>query len=121
MTYLHGSPVKLEVGDILLPGQNIGQNTNGGQGDAVYLVLTQGYSLSDCEDTYGASNTREYAVLESAYWAGDEGYVYEVEPLGNIKADMNYDVSPACVKTSSARIAARHSVLDLKVLGGLSG
>lgn len=104
--YLHGSPYDMPVGTVLRPGDEMGYNINGGKSEAVYLLLTEGFSLTECEDAEAYSNSFDFAVAEALWWGGDK-FVYVVEPMGNLTYDDHHDVSPACVKTDSAKVVAK--------------
>lgn len=106
--FLHGSRHEFNVGDILLPGNHVNKNDNGGKSDHVYLVATEGFSLTECEDAEGYDNAFEFAVSESLWWGGD-AFVYIVEPIGEMSYDDNHDVSPACVRSNTAKIIAKYN------------
>lgn len=110
--FLHGSPEDISVNEILIPGSVLGKNSNGGHSDHVYFVSTQGYSLSECEGGECFNNTFEYAVNEALMWS-DNKFIYIVEPSANISADLNYDVSPACLKSESASITHKINVQEM--------
>lgn len=105
--YLHGSTHDLSVGEILVPGVESGFNSNGGKSESVYIVSTDGFSLSECENSEGYDNAFDFAVSEALWW-GDSSFIYVVEPLGELMYDDNHDVSPACAKTSTARIVGKY-------------
>lgn len=109
--FLHGSRNELNVGDVLVPGVVVGKNDNGGKSEDVYLVMTEGFSLTECEEGSDYNNAFEFAVSEALWWGGDS-FVYEVEPHGSISYDNNHDVSPACIRTSSAKIVAKYDSND---------
>lgn len=106
--FLHGSEEDMSIGDVLTPGSTIGKNNNGGKSDHVYIVSTQGYSLSECEGGEYFNNTFEFAVDE-AYWWSNQSFIYIVEPSDTILADLNHDVSPACLMTNEAIITHKFS------------
>lgn len=109
--FLHGSINDIEVGAILVPGDEIDVNTNGGKSDYVYLVSTDGYSLTECEGGESYDNTFDFAVSEALWWGGDK-FIYVVEPLGKLLYDDHHDVSPACVKTNSARVVKKYDAAE---------
>lgn len=116
--FLHGSAENMNIGDIVVPGETLGKNNNGGKNDNVYFVSTQGYSLTECEGSEGFNNTFEYAVDE-AYWWGDRKFIYVVEPMGTVLIDNHFDVSPACLMSSSAKIINKFAVKDYESLTDL--
>lgn len=109
--FLHGSRNEFNVGDTLLPGNEVGKNDNGGKSDHVYLVATEGFSLTECEDAEGYDNAFEFAVSEALWWGGDK-FVYIVEPVGDMSYDDNHDASPACIRSGSAKIIAKYDSVD---------
>jgi len=111
--FLHGSRNELNVGDVLLPGNDstVNKNDNGGKSNHVYLVMTDGFSLTECEDGEGYDNAFEFAVSEALWWGGDK-FVYIVEPLSEISYDDNHDVSPACIRAEKAMITAKYDSSD---------
>lgn len=108
---LHGSSHDFHIGTILRPGKDIGFSDNGGKSESVYLISTDGFSLSECENSESYDNAFDFAVSEALWWGGDK-FVYVVEPLGTMNYDDNHDVSPACVKTSSAKIIKKYNAAD---------
>lgn len=109
--FLHGSQHDLKIGNVLRPGNNLGFSDNGGKSNRVYLISTDGFSLSECENAENYSNAFDFAVSEALWWGGDR-FVYVVEPLGKLEYDDNHDVSPACVKTSSAKIIEKYDFTE---------
>lgn len=109
--FLHGSRNELSVDDVLVPGVVVGKNDNGGKSDHVYLVMTEGFSLTECEEGSDYDNAFEFAVSEALWWGGDS-FVYVVKPEGKISYDNNHDVSPACIRTTSAKIVAKYDSND---------
>lgn len=105
--FLHGSRSDLNIGDVLVPGVELGRCDNGGKNEHVYLVSTDGFSLSECEDAEGYSSAFEFAVSEALWWGNDK-FVYVVEPIGKMSYDDNHDVSPACVRSESAKIVNKY-------------
>lgn len=104
--FLHGSRSELNVGDRLIPGSQIGLSDNGGHSSHVYLTMTCGFSLSDCENSSDYTTAFEFAVKEALWWGG-YAFVYVVKPLGKLSYDDNHDASPACLKAEGAIIEAK--------------
>lgn len=109
--FLHGSRHELDVGDVLVAGSKLGFSDNGGKSDAVYMVMTEGYSLSECEGSEGFNTTFEFAVDEALWWG--ESFLYVVAPQGQLRYDDHHDVSPACVKADSAKVLKKIDVRGL--------
>ena len=109
--FLHGSRHELDVGDVLVAGSKLGFSDNGGKSDAVYMVMTDGYSLSECEASEEFNTTFEFAVNEAMWWG--ESFLYVVAPHGRLSYDDHHDVSPACVKADSAEVLKKIDVRGL--------
>lgn len=105
--YFHGSSTRMEPGAILVPGTT--RDIEYGCAH-VYMTTDSGFSLTEAEETFGARTAREFAIIDAYYWGQDpgtnDGYVHVVEPLGPIELDPHYDVSPACLRTTSAEVIA---------------
>lgn len=106
MTYIHGSPNRMEVGDIILPGDEVGFCSSGGRSDFVYFLDSSDgiYSLSEFTETFGKSSVSEVSMEDARYWAGEDGFIYEVEPLEDVFPDDHFDMNPNSYKTKKAKI-----------------
>ena len=115
----HGSPVELNVGDTLRPGEVTGKNSNGACSRYVYASADFGFSMTDAQDWVSDDSlrtTQEFALWDAAMWgcAGCESdnapvWVYVVE--GNIIGmDEHMDAGPAAVRMNEAVIIGKMKV-----------
>lgn len=110
--FFHGSQHDLNIGDILVPGEEIGFSDNGGHSQHVYIVATSGYSLSEVEEGSYYKRTFDYAIADALFWGGkndsQKTYVYVVEPLAEVTYDETDRYSPSSMKTDKARIVQKY-------------
>lgn len=115
----HGSPVELNVGDTLRPGEVTGKNSNGACSRYVYASADFGFSMTDAQDWMSGDSLRtaqEFACWDAAMWgcAGCESdnapvWVYVVE--GDIVGmDEHVDAGPAAVRMNEAVIIGKMKV-----------
>lgn len=123
MTYFHGTNVDLPIGEILVPGVELGESRNHGRSEHVYMTWD---GFSDNPDVgYGTAVREAFAwALTACMVAEDEGddetqqaYVYIVEPLGEVEPDEACDeqVGEESVRTSSARIVGVMDPYELQL------
>lgn len=109
----HGSPVELNIGDTLRPGEVTGRSSNGACSRYVYASADFGFSMTDAQDWMSGDSlrtTQEFACWDAAMWgcAGCESdnapvWVYVVE--GDIVGmDEHADAGPAAVRMNEAVI-----------------
>lgn len=68
----HGSPIELNVGDVLLPGNNIGKTSNGACSRYVYATADFGFCIADVAEWIGDNplhTLQEFALWDAALWA----------------------------------------------------
>lgn len=115
----HGSPIKLNVGDTLLPGEITGKTSNGACSAFVYATTSLGFSLTEASDFISdetINTAEEFAIWDAAMWgcSGNESesspvwvYLIDGEIVG---ADEHMDAGPAAVRLQQATILKRHKV-----------
>jgi len=117
MVYYHGTDADLVIGDILIPGAELGVSANHGRSNHVYMTT----------DTFDAPDAKDIALTEAFMWARtacmvaeDEreeedptAFVYIVEPIGAVEADGGEDVGDEAVRCGSARIIGYVDGYDL--------
>jgi hypothetical protein len=123
MTFYHGTNVDLAIGDILVPGVQLGGSTNHGRSEHVYMTW-DGFT-EDANEGYRVALTEALAwartacmVAEDEQGAEDpEAFVYIVEPLGEVLSDDSGDeqVGDEARRTSSARIIGVVDSYDLEL------
>ena len=118
--YFHGTCFRLQPGDILVPGKEIGKDY--GRSSHVYLV-TDGFDVSEIENPHQQAQASKdmtlYALLRAEAWAEaalmmaqEEGvpeeqldlYVYEVQPLGEMEYDGEDFAGPESRRTTAAKV-----------------
>lgn len=117
-TYLHGTCFRLQPGDLLVPGKEIGKDY--GRSSHVYFVTDDFEVDTDApQPELAASDPYLYALVSAEKWAEaalmmarEEGqpeeqldlYVYEVQPLGEIEYDGDDYAGPESRRAASAKI-----------------
>ncbi len=102
MTYFHGTNAELQIGDILVPGVQIGKDF--GRSNHVYLV-----SDENCTNAVAIARCwAEVAVEMDESSNTTSPNVYTVQPLGEVEKDNACDdqVGEESFRTSSAVITS---------------
>lgn len=110
--FYHGSPKRIEPGEILRPGATRGEYHNCPNCEHVYITTGMGVSLTEAlfhDSSIEADTIDQLAIQEAGWWGrgeSDVSYVHVVTPLGPLEFDPHVDVSPVCLRTTSARVEA---------------
>lgn len=123
MTFYHGTNADLAIGDILVPGAQLGVSVNHGRSEHVYITW-DGFT-SDEDEGYRVAMTEALAWARTACMVAEdeqdaedpEAFVYIVEPLGAVEPDGAIDeqVGEEARRTSSARIIGVVDPYDLEL------
>lgn len=101
----HGTPVKLNVGDVISPRSH-GAHDNVNYGvNPTYGEETENYAY--------ATNDLE----EAKHFGGHEGTVYRVEPIGDVKSRRLYKSLPEGAPPEAKNIKEYLSTTGFKVIG----
>lgn len=116
MTFYHGTNAELNIGDILIPGIELGVTANHGRSNHVYLTNDEqvGEDIAMREAYKWAATACSVAEDEETD-PDPTAYVYIVEPLGGIEPDgcSDGDVGEEAVRTTSAVIVGVVDPYDL--------
>jgi hypothetical protein len=116
MTFFHGTNADLNIGDILLPGDQLSTNMNHGRSAHVYMTADQAAGVSE-----GTAISEAYAWARTACMVAEDedaeedqcAYVYIVEPCGSVEVDGSDDVGEEAFRTTSAVITGFVDPYDL--------